>query len=133
MSRLSDFMAKNIQRSLNLREDDFFVEFRLIGVNATLGKLETRVSEHHEIGVLVIVTAQTQALCDEIGKLINPFLLHYPLTDNESLPTFTFPYSPAQSTRGALYEFCINHILSVEDPMLVVRLECAEVTVGATS
>ena len=133
VSRLSDFMAKNIQSSLNLREDDFFVEFRLIGVNATLGKLETRVSEHHEIGVLVIVTAQTQALCDEIGKLINPFLLHYPLTDNESLPTFAFPYSPAQSTRGALYEFCINHILCIEDPMQVVRLECAEVAVGAMS
>lgn len=133
VERLGGFLTKNIQNNLGLSADDFFIEFRLIGINATLGGLETRVSSPHEIGVLVIVTAQTQSMCDEIGKLINPFLLHYPLTDNESLPTFAFPYSPAQSTRGALYEFCLNHILEVDDPMQVVRLTCTDLPQGLCS
>lgn len=131
VDRLGNYLATTVESSLKLGSDEFFIEFRLIGINATLGNLETRVSNQHEIGVLVIVTAQTQAMCDEIGKLINPFLLHYPLTDNEALPTFAFPYSPAQSTRGALYEFCLNHVMAVDDPMQVVRLSCTDVAVGA--
>ena len=133
VSRLSDYLNNSVQASLDLKPDDFFIEFRLIGVDATLGELETRLSEHHEIGVLVIVTAQTQDLCDEIAKIINPFLLHYPLTDDEPLPTFAFPYSPAQSSRGPLYEFCLNHIVSVETPLSATRLVSLEISTEPTA
>ena len=51
-----------------------------------------------EVGVLGIVTAADQATAAEIGKLINPFVLHYPLTEAEELPTFAFPYSPPRPT-----------------------------------
>lgn len=122
VNRLTTYLGTEIQSSLGLKSTDFTLDFRLIGVDATLGELETQTSLNHEIGVLVIITAASQSLADEIGKLMNPFLLHYPLTDNEPLPTFAFPYSPAQSSRGALYEFCLNHTLSVEDPLSAMRL-----------
>lgn len=125
VERLTRFLYRQIADSLSIAEQDFILDFRLIGINATLGKLETEVSEAHEVGVLVIITADTQALSSEIGKLINPFLLHYPLTDDEPLPTFAFPYSPAQTDRGALYEFCLNHVLELDEPMSAVRLELA--------
>ena len=62
----------------------------------------------------------------EISKLINPFLLHYPLTKNEELPTFAFPFSPVHSERGALYEFSLNQKLKLNDPMSVFKLELKE-------
>lgn len=123
VARLTHFLHQEIASSLSLGEDEYTLEFRLIGVNAVLGELETEVAAGFETGVLVIITAQNQALADEMGKLINPFLLHYPLSDEESLPTFAFPYSPAQTSRGALYEFCLNHVLEVNEPMRVVRME----------
>lgn len=126
VDRLTGFLHRELESSLGLSAADYALDFRLIGVNATLGKLETRQSDLHEVGVLVIITASTQALCDEIGKLINPFLLHYPLTDDEPLPTFAFPYSPAQSARGALYEFCLNHTMSIAEPMAATRLTCLD-------
>lgn len=133
VERLASFLQREVCQQMVLNDDQFDIEFRLIGENAALGALETLSATAHELGVLVIVTAQSQAMSDEISKLINPFLLHYPLTDDEPLPTFAFPYSPVQSSRGPLYEFCINHTLSLEDPMSAVRLSRKELSSAGSS
>jgi hypothetical protein len=106
--------------------DDFRIEIRLIGKNATLGALETREAQPVEIGVLGLVTATTPELASEIGKLLNPYLLHHPLTPEEEQPTFAFPFSPAEIDRGAVYEFCLNHVLELDDPMDAFTLEVVD-------
>jgi len=127
VGRLTNFLHVEIERRMGLATTEYDVEFRLIGVNATLGELETKTSQTTEIGVLVLITASDAETADEIGKLVNPFLLHYPLSDNEDLPTFAFPYSPAQTNRGAMYEFCLNHTLTLKNPMDVFRLAVHEI------
>jgi hypothetical protein len=112
---------------MGLAADAYGLEFRLIGVDSALGSLENRQGQPVEVGVLGIVTAATQATAAEIGKLINPFVLHYPLTEDEELPTFAFPYSPATTDRGALYEFALNHVMELDDPMQAFRLTVTEV------
>lgn len=126
VERLACFLAAEVKSRMQISDDDFDIEFRLIGVDATLGDLENKESHPAEIGVLVLVTAITEELADELAKLINPFLLHYPLTDKEELPTFAFPYSPAQTNRGAMYEFCLNHVMIIDDPMDAFRLSLHE-------
>lgn len=123
VARLTTFLQGNIQRRMGLAPGDYALDFRLIGVDAALGGLENRAGSPVEVGVLGIVTAPSQAMASEIGKLINPFVLHYPLTDTEELPTFAFPYSPATTDRGALYEFALNHVMRIDDPMSAFRLE----------
>jgi len=44
-------------------------------------------------------------------------LLHHPLTLLEEQPTFAFPFSPAEIDRGAIYEFVLNHVMVLDDPM----------------
>ena len=70
-----------------------------------------------------MVTARTPELAAEIGKLLNPYLLHHPLTKEEEQPTFAFPFSPAEVDRGPVYEFCLNHVLTLDEPMDVFSLE----------
>jgi len=123
LERLTGFLSSEIGSSMALSDNDYSLEFRLVGVNSVLGELETKTATPSEVGVLGIITASSEELTEEIAKLINPFLLHYPLTDNESLPTFAFPYSPAHSQRGALYEFCMNHVIELNHPMDAFRLE----------
>ena len=123
VERLNSFLAKEIENSLAITPDQYDIDIRLIGVDATLGALETAEPNSHEIGVLVIVTAASESLAEELGKLINPYLLHYPLSDDEALPTFAFPYSPAQSMRGEIYEFCLNHTIRFDEPLSAVRLK----------
>ena len=125
--KLQAFLESRIAERMGLGAEDYTIEFRLIGANATLGALENRVAEPVEIGVLGIITARDAAMADEIGRMINPFVLHYPLREDEELPTFAFPYSPAQSDRGAMYEFCLNHILTLDNPMDAFRLVVDEV------
>ncbi|MBU3029366.1 acyclic terpene utilization AtuA family protein [Paracoccus marinaquae] len=127
IDRLTGFLTSEIETRMGLTTGDYGLEFRLIGVNGALGGLENRSGDPVEVGVLGIITARSQAEAGEIGKLINPFVLHYPLTDDEELPTFAFPYSPATTDRGALYEFALNHVMHLDDPMAAFRLEVSEI------
>ena len=117
--------AKALQRT-TADESDFTIEIRLIGQNATLGALESQENLPVEVGALGIVTAKTEGLSDEIAKLLNPYLLHHPLTAEEEQPTFAFPFSPAEIDRGAIYEFCLNHVMQLEDPMDAFALEVVD-------
>ncbi len=128
VDKLKTFVSREISKSMGLGDGDFDLEFRLIGVNAALGSIETKTGTPTEVGVLGIITAGDQQTASEIGKLINPFVLHYPLTSDEELPTFAFPYSPAQSERGALYEFSLNHVLQLKAPMDGFTLTTQDIT-----
>lgn len=106
----------------------FDIELRLIGVDATLGALDTSHVAGTEVGVMGIVTAQTEALSREVAKMLNPYLLHHPLTEQEEMPTFAFPFSPPEMPRGAIHEFCLNHVLEIDNPMDAFRLTVEDIT-----
>ncbi|MBL4873868.1 MAG: acyclic terpene utilization AtuA family protein [Rhodobacteraceae bacterium] len=114
--------AKVVDR-LGLSVDDFGIELRLIGEDASFGELESCKDAPKEIGAMGIVTAESQELATEIAQMLNPYLLHHPLTSEEEQPTFAFPFSPAELNRGAIYAFCLNHVLELSDPMDAFSLE----------
>ena len=116
-----------ITASLDLQDDAFDIELRLIGVDSALGCLERDRGSPVEVGVMLLITANDQTVATEIAAVINPHLLHYPLTDDEPMPTFAFPVSPVHSNRGAIYEFALNHVLDLNDPMDGFRLQVDEV------
>jgi hypothetical protein len=127
VARLSAFLTGEIEERMGLSPDDYALDFRLIGKSATLGRLETSRAVPPEVGVMCIVTADSQERAAEIAKLSNPFLLHYPLTDEEPQATFAFPFSPADWARGPMYEFALNHVMRLDDPMAAFRLEVGQV------
>lgn len=106
---------------------DFHIELRLIGQNASFGPLETKASTPNEIGVTAIVTASTEERASEIAKILNPYLLHHPLTQEEEQPTFAFLFSPPEMVRGATYAFALHHTLTLTDPMEAFRLEVHQI------
>ncbi|MEP5007855.1 acyclic terpene utilization AtuA family protein [Roseobacter sp.] len=118
--------AKIIDR-LGLAAQDFTLELRLIGHSASFGALETKTAQPVEIGVIGIITAPTQDQAAEIGKLLNPYLLHHPLTQEEEQPTFAFLFSPPEMHHGTIYEFTLNHVLHLDDPMQAFQLEVIDV------
>ena len=116
----ADIIAKHGAKTadrLGLDLADINVELRIIGQNATLGTLENKASALTEVGVLAIVTADDQQTASNVAKLLNPYLLHHPLTTAEEQPTFAFPFSPAEIDRGASYAFALNHVMKLSDPM----------------
>lgn len=111
---------------MKLSPEDFTLELRLIGHSASFGALETRISVPTEVGVVAIVTAPSQMQSDEISKILNPYLLHHPLTQEEEQPTFSFLFSPPEMQQGKVYSFTLNHVLKLDDPMDCFHLEVVQ-------
>lgn len=118
--------AKVVDR-LHLEADAFSIEIRLLGHSASFGMLETKQITPTEICAMGIVTAKTESLSQEIAKLLNPYLLHHPLTQEEEVPTFAFLFSPPEMPRGEVFEFTLNHVLQLENPMDAFTLEVHEI------
>jgi hypothetical protein len=74
-----------------------------------------------EIGVLFVATADTQELATQIAKACNAYFFHYPISMDKELPSYGFAFTPADVERGQVYEFKLNHVVQVDDPMELVR------------
>lgn len=119
-----DIMVKHAAKTADSMGDvAFTLDLRIIGQNATLGPLELKSADLNEVGVMGIVTAGDPETAQDIAKLLNPYLLHHPLTREEEVPTFAFPFSPAEAPLGPLYSFALHHVMTLANPMDAFRLE----------
>jgi hypothetical protein len=41
---------------------------------------------------------------------------------NKELPSYGFAFSPADVPRGQVFEFKLNHVVAVDDPLSLVRM-----------
>ena len=124
---LCDFVRFKVGAVLGLDEADYQLELRCYGYNAVLGDLDPDTAPPREVGAMLIATADDQATATKIIKLANPYLLHMPLPSMDHLPSFAFMSSPAEIERGPLYEFRLQHVVSVERPDELSRTEIFEV------
>jgi hypothetical protein len=53
-------------------------------------------------------------------------MLHLPTPDLAHLPSLAFPFSPAETERGAAYEFALNHVVDVDSPGALFRTHMQE-------
>ncbi len=116
-------LAERVAGVLDLPADSWGADLRLYGYNAILGELERQPATPAEVGVMLLVSAEDQETATAISKLANPLLLHLPLPTMSYLPSFAFATSPAHVDRGAAYEFVLNHVVDVDSPTEMFRLE----------
>jgi hypothetical protein len=55
------------------------------------------------------------------------------LNRGKDLPSYGFPFSPAEIERGTVYQFYLNHVVIVEDPLELVRTEWVVWRAGESS
>lgn len=104
--------------------DSFHISLRMYGWNGVDGaSVPKDTPSPREIGVLFIVTADTQELANSIAHACNPYFFHYPAVMEKELPSYGFPFSPADVPRGQVYEFHLNHIVHVDSPLQLVRTQ----------
>jgi len=116
-------LTERVADTLDLPADSWGADLRLYGYNAVLGELERQPATPAEVGVMLVVSAQDQPTATAISKLANPLLLHLPLPTMTYLPSFAFATSPAHIDRGPAYEFVLNHVVDVDSPTGMFRLE----------
>jgi hypothetical protein len=119
-------LTEQVESVLELAPGSWGADLRLYGYNAILGELERSPATPAEVGVMLLVSAEDQETATAISKLANPLLLHLPLPSMKYLPSLAFATSPAHIDRGAAYEFVLNHVVDVDSPTGMFRLEMPE-------
>ena len=127
LTRMHEVLVARVRTSMGEGVGDFHISLRPYGWNAVSGlPVDDGGPPPREIGLMFIATADTQELATQIAKTCNPWFFHLPLVEAQELPSYGFPFSPAELERGQVYEFRLNHIVSVSNPMELVRTQFVE-------
>ncbi|WP_428003665.1 acyclic terpene utilization AtuA family protein [Acidovorax sp.] len=115
-------LVKRVHDTMGARAGTFDISLRPYGWNAVSGlPREAGATAPAEVGLLFVATAASQELATQIAKTCNPMFFHMPLERDQPLPSYAFPFSPAEIERGAVYEFMLNHVVHVDRPDELVR------------
>jgi hypothetical protein len=131
VARMHDALVGRVMETMGEMAGPFDISLRPYGWNAVSGLPQPEAAAPpHEVGLVFVATAQTQELATQIAKTCNPWFFHLPLVDEMDLPTYGFPFSPAEIERGEVYEFRLNHIVAVDHPHQRVRTRFIDLKQG---
>ena len=109
----------------------FDVSLRIFGWNGTSGRpVRKGTPPPPDAGILCVITAATQDLANRMAKTCNPYFFHTPLRPGIEMPSYAFPFTPAEIPRGQVYEFVLNHVVHVCDGLELVRSEWIDLDEG---
>jgi hypothetical protein len=116
-------LTERVRRTLGDAAGDYHISLRLYGWNAVSGVAPPPQSAPpREVGVLFVATAATQQMATRIAKTCNPWFFHFPFRGRAELPSYGFAFTPAEIERGRVFEFRLNHVVEVDDPLDLSRL-----------
>ncbi|GGP79336.1 acyclic terpene utilization AtuA family protein [Saccharothrix coeruleofusca] len=118
---LGKVLVDRVGQTLGLTEGEYDFDIRLYGHNAILGDLDPATHPAREVGVMLLVHAADQTTATAVAKIANPLMLHLPTPDMPYLPSLAFATSPAETERGPVYEFVLNHVVDSQTPTSMFR------------
>lgn len=123
IDQMQGLLVARVAQVMQDRAGDFDISLRAYGWNAVSGDLiGGPLPPPREVGLLFVATAASQEIATQIAKVCNPYFFHMPLELGIELPSYAFPFSPAEIERGSAFEFRLNHVLAVDDPHERVRV-----------
>ena len=128
LERMQWALDDRTRRVLGLAPEDYTITLRPYGWNAVTGAPVSNGHVPREIGLMFVATAATQDLATRIAKTANPYFFHFPLTLGMELPSYAFPFSPAEIERGRSYAFLLNHVVETTDGHELVRTEWVDLS-----
>ncbi|AZO95897.1 acyclic terpene utilization AtuA family protein [Halocella sp. SP3-1] len=120
-------MAK--ENFANIKVEDYQLFFRVYGKNGVMGDLEPKSKLlSHELGIIIEAIALTQELANTICSFTRSAMLHYGYDGRiATAGNLAFPYSPSDIKTGEVYQFNINHLLEIDNPVEAFPLEIIKV------
>lgn len=118
LARLHERIKARAADVLRDQAEAVLFNVRVYGRDGTMGPLEPeRSSLGHEVCLILEATAPTQEIATTVVSMARHQALHLPIPEWKGLITgVACPYSPAYLERGAVYRFCVNHVVEPDDP-----------------
>jgi hypothetical protein len=122
IARMQAALTERVSRTLGQQAGAFDISLRAYGWNAVSGlSPPPGTPAPREIGLMLVATAASQALATQIARICNPTFFHLPVRDGMEMPSYAFPFSPAEIERGEVYAFHLNHVVAATSPSELVR------------
>jgi hypothetical protein len=104
------------------------INTRVYGRDGTMGPWEPHpVFEGHEAFFLIDVVAPTEQICRVVTNSLQYALYHAKSPGWRGHGTVAAPFTRAIHDNGEVYRFNAHHVIEVDDPLEVVRIEYEEV------
>jgi hypothetical protein len=127
VARMERGLRERIARTMG-EDTTIDISLRPYGWNAVSGRTPAEgTAPPREIGLMFVATASTQALATEAARVCNPLFFHFPVREGNELPSYAFPFSPAEIERGQVFEFHLNHVVHTSSPSELARTRWVEV------
>jgi hypothetical protein len=116
------YLEVNVPETIGAQPGEYDIHLFRYGHDAVLGASERSATlPPTEVGIVLLATAADQITATQIAKLANPILLHAPLPGDSALPSFALLGSPAETERGEVHEFVLQHAVDVTSPTELFR------------
>jgi hypothetical protein len=126
-------LNERIKSTFGSEAASFNVSLRFYGWNGTSGRpVPAGTPPPRDVGVMLVITAPTQDLANRMAKSCNPYFFHMPLRLGIELPSYAFPFTPAEIPRGQVYEFVLHHVVHTNDAMELVRTAWTDLADAST-
>jgi hypothetical protein len=122
LERMARGLRDRLNRTLRAEAGSIDISLRPYGWNAVSGRRAGgNAAPPREIGLMFIATAPTQAMATEAARVCNPLFFHFPVREGTEIPSYAFPFSPAEIERGQVFEFHLNHVVHTTSPLELAR------------
>jgi hypothetical protein len=129
VSRMAVALRERLRRALGAEAGMIDISLRPYGWNAVSGRPPgASTAPPREIGLMFVATAPTQMLATEAATVCNPLFFHFPVREGSELPSYAFPFSPAEIERGQVFEFHLNHVVHTASPFELSRTRRIDVS-----
>lgn len=111
--------------ALGISHSDYQVVIRLYGQNGVMGDWEPAKGVlPQESVILAEVVGRTQEIANAALSLTRVTLLHTDFPGRMCREgNMAFPFSPSDIERGLVYEFTLQHVLEIDDPLRMFPIE----------
>ena len=128
IANLDAYLANVRTRVADTYPDGYRLIFHVYGRDGVMGPLEpVRGSHPHEIGLIIEVIADDAETSAAVLALARSVALHVTYPGRKAIAgNLAFPFSPSDLRAGEAYEFTIHHLVAVDDPGALFRVEMIE-------
>ncbi len=104
---------------------EYYLDFKIYGRDGVMGALEpVKEINSHELGIVIEAVADTQDHANTILASARSTMLHYGYEGRRATAgNLAFPYSPSDFKAGQVYVFSVYHLIEVDDPLELFKIE----------